>query len=310
MTSLLAVSDHLPSGRVPIEALAGEYGLTPMELRIFRRYHGLGEVARDPGGSLLDLLRGAAAGLAALRGREHRVRYVLHARSFPTVVPFPHDPVRELCAELGLDEGVPVFSVGHHACASGLLAIDAAGRLLAADGDPDALALVLAGEKAFTPEAGMVPGSSFFGEGAGACLVSPVGGRDRVLAYAADLRGEFDTDAEEQALEFQRIYGEALAATVLAAVERAGLALEAVTAVLPHNVNRAAWHQVCRLLGYPRERVVLDNVPAVGHVFCADHFVNHRTARQRGLLRRGEPYVLAAAGAGRGATFAAMVLQH
>ncbi|GAA2109088.1 3-oxoacyl-[acyl-carrier-protein] synthase III C-terminal domain-containing protein [Kitasatospora saccharophila] len=312
MTSLFAVSDHLPAGRVPIEALAGELGLTPMQVRIFRRYHGLGEVSRDEGGSLLDLLRGAVAGLAPLRGREHLVRYVLHARSFPTVAPYPYDPVRELCAELGLDPGVPVFSVGHHACASGLLSIDAAGRLLAADGDPDALALVLAGEKAFTPEAAAVPGSSFFGEGAGACLVSASGGRDRVLSYAVDLRGEFDTvtDSAELESEFQRIYGEALAAVVRAAVEEAGLTLERVTAVLPHNVNRVAWHQVCRVLGYPRERVVLDHVPTVGHVFCADHFVNHRTARQRGLLRRGEPYVMAAAGAGRGATFAAMVLQH
>ncbi|RKE23363.1 3-oxoacyl-[acyl-carrier-protein] synthase III C-terminal domain-containing protein [Streptomyces sp. TLI_171] len=309
MTALLAVADHLPAGRVPIEELADGFGLTAMQVKIFRRYHGLGEVSRDPGGTLLDLLRGAVAALPALRGREQRIRYVLHARSIPTVAPYPHHPVRELCAELGLDRAA-VLAVGHHACASGLLAIDAAGRLLAADGDPDGLALVLAGEKAFTPEAGMVPDTSFFGEGAGACLVAPGGDRDRVLSYAVDLRGEFDTDAVEQASEFQRIYSEALAGAVLAAVERAGLAMDAIGAILPHNVNRVAWHQVCRTLGYPRERVVLDNVAGVGHVFCADHFVNHRTARERGLLRPGEPYVMAAAGAGRGATFAAMVLRH
>ncbi|QKW22940.1 3-oxoacyl-ACP synthase [Kitasatospora sp. NA04385] len=309
MTALLAVADHLPSGRVPVEDLAEEFGLSPMQAKIFRRYHKLGEVARDPGGSLLDLLRGATAGLHALRGREHRVRYVLHARTLPTVVPYPHNPVRELCRELGLDRAI-VFAVGHHACASGLLAIDAAGRLLAADGDPDGLALVLAGEKAFTPEAGMVPDTSFFGEGASACLVAPTGDRDRVLSYAADLRGEFDGDAPELALEFQRIYADALAGAVLAAVGRAGLAMAEIGAILPHNVNKVAWHQVCRTLDYPRERVVLDNVASAGHVFCADNLVNHRTARERGLLRPGEPYVMAAAGAGRGATFSAMVLQH
>ncbi|MFE9423121.1 3-oxoacyl-[acyl-carrier-protein] synthase III C-terminal domain-containing protein [Kitasatospora sp. NPDC006697] len=309
MTALLAVADHLPPGRVPIEALAGEFGLTPMQVKVFRRYHGFGEVSRDPGGTLLDLLRGAVAALPALRGREQRVRYVLHARSIPTVAPYPHHPVRELCAELGLGRA-EVLAVGHHACASGLLAIDAAGRLLAADGDPDGLALVLAGEKAFTPEAALVPGSSFFGEGAAACLVAPGGERDRVLSYAVDLRGEFDTGGPEQVQEFQRIYADALAGAVLAAVDRAGLALDAVRAILPHNVNRAAWHQVCRTLGYPRERMVLDTVASVGHVFCADHFVNHRTARERGLLRPGEPYVMAAAGAGPGAAFAAMALRH
>ncbi|MFC1433740.1 3-oxoacyl-[acyl-carrier-protein] synthase III C-terminal domain-containing protein [Streptacidiphilus sp. N1-3] len=309
MTALLAVAGYLPQDRVPIEDLAEQFELSSMQMKIFRRYHKLGQVGRDPQGNLLDLLRGAVAGLDALRGQEHRVRYVLHARTFPTVVPYPHNPVHELCQELGLDRAT-VFAVGHHACASGLLAIDAAGRLLDADGDPDGLALVLAGEKAFTPEARMVPDTSFFGEGASACLVAPAGERDRLLSYAADLRGEFDTDEEEAALEFQRIYAEALAEAIQAAVAGAGLTMDAVSLILPHNVNHVAWHQVCRTLDYPRERVVLDNVATAGHVFCADTFVNYRTAQERGLLRPGEPYVMAAAGAGRGATFSAMALRH
>ena len=309
MTALLQVSAFLPPDRLPIEDLADRFGLTPMQIKIFRRYHKLGEVARDPDGSLLDLLRGAVAGLAELPGQEHRVRYVLHARTFPTVVPYPLDPVRELCRELGLDHAT-VFSVGHHACASGLLAVETAGRLLDADADPDGLALVLAGEKAFTGEAQLVPDTSFFGEGASACLVAPTGERDRLLSYATDLRGAFDTDEEEAALEYQRIYADAVAEAIEAAVERAGLAMDAIGVILPHNVNRVAWHHVCRRLDYPRERVVLENVPVLGHLFCADTFVNYHTAHRRGLLRPGEPYVMAAAGAGRGATFSAMVFAH
>jgi 3-oxoacyl-[acyl-carrier-protein] synthase III len=309
VTALLAVSGFVPPGRMPIEDLAEEFGLTGMQLKIFRRYHKLGEVARDPHGSLLDLLRGAVSGLDALRGQEHRVRYVLHARTFPTVVPYPHHPVHELCQEIGLGHAT-VLAVGHHACASGLLAVDTAGRLLDADADPDGLALVLAGEKAFTGEARMVPDTSFFGEGASACLVAPSGERDRLLSYATDLRGEFDSDAEEVALEFQRVYADTLAGAIQAAVERAGLTMDAIGLILPHNVNHVAWHQVCRTLDYPRDRVVLDNVATVGHLFCADTFVNYRTAQERGLLRPGEPYVMAAAGAGLGAAFSAMAFQH
>lgn len=309
MTALMAVSGFVPPGRMPIEDLADRFGLTAMQMKIFRRYHKLGEVARDPHGSLLDLLRGAVGGLEALRGQEHRVRYVLHARTFPTVVPYPHNPVHELCQEVGLGHAT-VLAVGHHACASGLLAIDTAGRLLDADADPDGLALVLAGEKAFTGEAQMVRDTSFFGEGASACLVARSGERDRLLSYATDLRGEFDTDVEEVALEFQRVYADTLAAAIQAAVERAGLRMDAIGLIVPHNVNHVAWHQVCRTLDYPRDRVVLDNVATVGHLFCADTFVNYRTAQERGLLRPGEPYVMAAAGAGLGAAFSAMAFQH
>jgi 3-oxoacyl-[acyl-carrier-protein] synthase-3 len=309
VTALVGVAAWVPPGRVAIEEPAGRLGLSGMQVKIFRRYHRLGEVARDTDGELRDLLRAALERLDALRGREHLVRYVLHARTFPTVVPYPHDPVRQVCEEFGLGHAA-VFAVGHHACASGLLALDAAGRLLAADGDPEGLALVLTGEKAFTAEARLVPDTSFFGEGAAACLVAAQGERDRLLAYATELRGDFDTDDPETALEFQRVYADELASAITAAVARAGLAMEDVGVILPHNVNRVAWHQVCRTLGYPRERVVLDNVATTGHVFCADSFVNYRTAQDRGLLRQGEPYVMAAAGAGRGATFSAMAFVH
>jgi 3-oxoacyl-[acyl-carrier-protein] synthase-3 len=309
VTSLAAVAAYVPEGRVPIEEPAGRLGLTGMQVKVFRRFHRLGEVARDPDGGLADLLRGALDRLGALRGLERRVRYVLHARTFPTVTPYGHDPVAQVCREYGLGHAV-VVSVGHHACASGLLALDAAGRLLAADGDPEGLALVLTGEKAFTGEAQLVPDTSFFGEGAAACLVAASGERDRLLCYATELRGEFDSEDPELALEFQRIYAGTLAAAITAAVERAGLTVREVGVILPHNVNHRAWKQVCGILGYPRERVVLDHVTGTGHVFCADSFLTYRTAYERGLLRRGEPYVVAAAGAGLGAAFSAMVLVH
>jgi len=311
MTVLAGVGVYVPEERVPIEELAERIGLTPMQVKIFRRYHGLGEVARAPKEGLIDLLRAAVADLEDFDQVKHRIRYVLHARSFSVVVPYPENPVRELCDELGL-EHASAFAVGHHACSSGLLAVEVAGRLLAADSDddPQALALILAGEKAFTPQSQMVPDTSFFGEGAAACLVQAAGERDRLLAYAVDLRGEFDDDSPETAAEYQNIYADALADAIKAAVDRSGTPMDEIALMLPHNVNLVAWRRVCRRLGVPTAKVVLDNVPTLGHVFCADAFINYRTARQRGLLRPGERYVMAAAGAGFGAAFAALVVEH
>jgi len=235
----------------------------------------------------------------------------VHARSFPVVVPYPIDPVGELCREFGLRHA-NVLAIGQHACASGLLAIDAAGRLLAADddADPDALALVLTGEKAFTGDARMVPETTFFGEGAAACLVAASGTRDRLLSYAVDLRGEFDEESPEVAMAFQQVYSDALAEAITVAVDRAGLRTAEISLILPHNVNAVAWQRVGRRLGFPLDRVVLDNVATHGHMFCADTFVNYRTAMRRELLRPGDRYVMAAAGAGLGATFSAMVFEH
>ncbi|MFD0746840.1 3-oxoacyl-[acyl-carrier-protein] synthase III C-terminal domain-containing protein [Phytohabitans flavus] len=220
----------------------------------------------------------------------------------------PAQPLDTMCRLLGLDRAV-AFTVTHHACATGLLAIDLAGRLLA-ESPPDSLALVVAGEKAFTYDARVVPETSVFGEGASACLVGRDGPRDRLLAYAANQRGDFDDEVTTDIGRFQEEYQASLMAAIHTAVERAELALGDIDLVLPHNVNIVAWQRLCRRIGYPVDRVLLDNVPLTAHVFCADAFVNYQTARTRGLLRPGDRYLVAAAGAGRGATFSAMVFEH
>src|SRR5512139_675596 len=213
MTALEAVSVYLPSERTPVESLAGPLSLTDMQVKLFRRFHGLRHVGRDPEASLYDLLMKAAEGLDELRGQEHRVRYVVYARAMPVVAPYPVNPLHEVCHALGLDHAL-AFTVTHQSCASGLQAIDIAGRLLAADaadGRPPPLALILSGEKAFTREAQMFADTTIFGEGASACLVSAFGPRDRLLAYASNVRGEFDSDTGENNERLQREYRPSLA---------------------------------------------------------------------------------------------------
>jgi len=314
VTTLEAVATFLPDERVPIEALADQLELSPIKVEVFRRHLRFGEIRLDRTGTVLDLLLGAVANLDALRGREHRVRYVFHARSYPVGTPYPCNPLHDLCRMFGLQHAVACTVTGQ-ACASGLLAIDLAGRLLAAEPDADEpdeepLALVLAGEKAFTREAQISPDASIFGEGAAACLVGRSGPRDRMLSYAASLHGEFDSEDPEVAARFQRDYPMLLAEAIRAAVAKAGLGMDEISLILPHNVNRIAWQRVCRQLGFPIARVVLDNLPTTGHVFCADTFFNYLTARGRDLLHPGDRYVVSAAGAARGATLSAMVFEH
>src|SRR2546430_11287193 len=309
VTALDAVSVYTPAFRTPIENLAGPLGLTDLQVRLFRRFHGLSEVRLDPDRSLPELLRTAARGITALHGQEHRVRYVIYGRAMPVVVPYPRNPLHDVCRELGLAHAL-TFTVTQQSCASGLLAIELAGRLLAGDPDGEALALVLAGEKAFTRDAQLLPGTSIFGEGASACLVSATGKRDRLLAYACHQRGEFDAEIGESAERFQREYRPSLAEVIRRAVREAGLTLDDIRLVLPHNVNIVTWQRLCLLLDFPVERVLLSNVPINGHLFCADAFANYQTARERGLLREGDRYLVAAAGAGARATLSPTVVGH
>jgi len=261
------------------------------------------------GRTLADLLYAAASRLPDLDRVADRIRYVVHGRSMPVVTPYPVSPLREVCARLGLSRAVS-FAVTLQACASGLLAVEVAGRLLEGTGDPNALALVLTGEKAFTHGARIIPRTTIMGEASAACLVGPGGDRDRLLAYAVDLNAGYqDPDSNpDWVAKAQGAYYELVAAILSAAVKQAGLTLADIALVLPHNVNTISWERVCQLLELPVDKVVLDNVPKTAHCFCADAFLNYQTALDTGRLRPGDNYVMVAVGTGM--TFAAMVFRH
>jgi 3-oxoacyl-[acyl-carrier-protein] synthase-3 len=86
------------------------------------------------------------------------------------------------------------------------------------------------------------------------------------------------------------------------------LTLDDISLIFPHNVNRITWVHLCKHLGIPVDRVFLENIPNIGHNFCADTFLNYRTARDLGRLRDGDRYIMAVVGLG--GTFSAMVFEH
>ncbi|HEV7650887.1 MAG TPA: 3-oxoacyl-[acyl-carrier-protein] synthase III C-terminal domain-containing protein [Actinophytocola sp.] len=311
MTALQEVAGHLPERRVPLEELLAGWRMPAATLDALRRSYGYSEVRRQkPGETLLDLLVPAARGLSTLPGNESRVRYVLYARTVPVSLPHPLTPLPELCRLLELPEAT-AFAVGHHGCASGLLAVDIAGRLLTVDGDPDALALVVAGEQVFTLDQTLRPEAQIFGEASAACLVSADGPRDRVLSYVALQRGDLDhwapdrTDfAERFAKEYTTLMGEVIGT----AAKRAGLRVDELALILPHNINVRSWRKVCQRLDLPPTIVLLDNVGLIGHTFAADSFLNYRTAVDNELLAEGDRYLIVSAG--YGAIFSAMVLER
>ncbi|WP_395105043.1 3-oxoacyl-[acyl-carrier-protein] synthase III C-terminal domain-containing protein [Actinomadura sp. SCN-SB] len=310
MTRLAEVAAFLPEKEVPIEVVCGPGGPSEADVRLLRRYYGLNSVRWAPELDLAGLLVSAGERLTTLPEKRDRIRYVIAARTLQVVAPDPGTVLRRVLRELDL-EHAQAFALTQHACASGLLAVELAGRLLASDGDPEALALVLTGEKAFTTSAQFIPGTAVMGEGAAAVLVGgDAGPGDAVLSYATRTRGEFReglTISPEQAARFGKIYTETVAEVMQAAVDAAGISMADVDLILPHNVNRISWVRLSRHLGYPVDRVYLDNVPVTGHCFCADAFINHCSAEAAGRLKARDIYLMVAVGLG--ATFSAMVLE-
>ncbi|MEV6105002.1 3-oxoacyl-[acyl-carrier-protein] synthase III C-terminal domain-containing protein [Streptomyces sp. NPDC051940] len=309
MTALIEVAAHLAPEAVPIADMAPRLRLSDRDLALFHRYFGLKEVRLAPDADLRDQIVSAARELAGLKGNEDRVSYVVSARTIPLCARASENPVHAAVDELGLSHA-QVFTVTQQACASGLAAVDLAGRLLAEDGDPDALALVLTGEKALWHRSQMLPGTTVMGESSAACLVSARGSGDVLRSYVTRTYGEYynvDLPAPHGE-EFERQYPHMLTSVIREAVDAAGIELEDLAWILPHNVNRISWARAAKLLGYPRSRIYLDNVPLLGHSFCADPFVNFAGLRDSAQLRTGDFYLTAVVGLG--ATFAAAVFRH
>lgn len=320
MTSLESVSTYVPGHRVQVGDFLRAHGLDETRVKVHERYFGYSEIRLEPGVPWVDQALAAVAGLPDPAGLRDRVRYVVQARTMPVASPYPTAPVQRVVRALGLTRAT-AFCVTQQACASALLAVDLAGRLLAADGVPGAAALVLAGEKAFSTQEQVIADTGVMGEGVAAVLVGLDGERDRVLGYASRSQGEHNTGglsmAETGVLMRDR-YPDELAAVVVAALDQAGLGPADVDLVLPHNANRMSWQRFAKRLGLTDlDRIVLDTLPEVGHCFGADSFLNYRTVRERGGLRPGDRYVMTAVGvgatfatAGLGTTFSAMVFQH
>ncbi|MFJ6215754.1 3-oxoacyl-[acyl-carrier-protein] synthase III C-terminal domain-containing protein [Streptomyces sp. NPDC092296] len=306
--ALLAISSHLPE-TIPVSGLQDRLALSDQQVRRFTRLYGLDRICQSAA-SEVDLLVAAAGKLDELAGREEDVRYIVRAKGLRTTAPYPRNPVQEFRQVMGLSRA-RTFAVEDHGCATGLLALDVAATLLAQDGDPDALALVLLGDKTLTPFSQWVADVSIMGEGVAVALVAAGGTRDRILGYASRIHGRPDGQIDmtpDLAKQARKIYQDALAEVVQAACEQAGITVDDLDLVLPHNVNRVSWTVAGDRLGLPQEKLFLDNIAATGHCFCADPFINHRSARELGRLQPGDRYLMTSAGLGQ--AFAAMVLQH
>jgi 3-oxoacyl-[acyl-carrier-protein] synthase-3 len=300
MTALREIAVQVPPA-VSLASLAGHLGLSPLDVRVFQRLHGLDQVVMATGLTYEEQMLRTAGNLAGLTADADRIRYVIAARSD---LPISHTrafPIHDIAAKLGLREDVTCLVIAEHACASGLLSVDLAGRLLRRDGEAGALALVLTGEKAGAPSVQHIPNITIMAEGSAAILVAADGERDQVLSYVARTgHGGVATYQDEYPYVFAEVMTEA--------VRQAGLAWDDIAVVLPHNVNRVSWVRLARVLDLPLERVYLDNVAAQAHSFSADAFINYVDARAAGQLRPGDPYLMTASGIMTVA--AAMVLRH
>jgi 3-oxoacyl-[acyl-carrier-protein] synthase-3 len=304
--TLEVVESYFPERVVTVEERAAQLELTPAQTHMFRRIQGLDRMHYDPQLSLLDVIVPAAQKVLAQTDDPSRVRFLLYGQTFQGLAGSPTDVAQELKEVLGLDRAL-AFTVTQQNCAVPLSAIDMAGALLNADDDPDALALIVTGDKPRQRSAQLVMNTCMVADGGASGLLARAGRGPVLSRLATAAKGEY-SDGMAMTPDQRRDSAEKRPQILLAVMEeaaaRAGCRLPDLQIIVPTNPNATYWPETIKDPGL-LDKFFVDNVARYSHCLGADAFINYVTLREQNRLRPGRPAMFV--GVGIGMTFSAMV---
>ena len=144
-------------------------------------------------------------------------------------------------------------------------------------------------------------------DGACAALVRRDAERNRIVECTQVTKGAL-WDSDEIENEIIAAYFPTAASLIERTLDNAGLDIDDIALVIPHNVSLRSWEILGRLIKCPADRIYTDNIARVGHTIASDNLLNLRHATEAGLVEKGEYMLLFTFG--YGSNWAAMVVQH
>lgn len=304
-----AASYFVPKTRLKIENSLKRFSLTKSQARVFSTFYGLQEIPYAEGMSVVELItQSIAILLQQTKVDKHDIKYIVHSHTAKVITRFGRSVIREVQQKLGLESAI-AFGTSLNNCASTLNAFDMVSVLLQSH-DEQAKAIVVIGERAFTPTVQVIPNTSITGDASAAVLVGLHGKNHRLLHQEMKTSGEFYRGVwltPEEGKLFEKRYVSLLSETIVIAIKNAGLTLDDIRLILPHNVNLISWENTAKAMHFPLNKIYLNNVKKYAHCFGADIFINFVDALNEKKLKPGDYYVMATVGLG--ATFAAAVFQ-
>jgi 3-oxoacyl-[acyl-carrier-protein] synthase-3 len=213
-------------------------------------------------------------------------------------------PVAGLQYELGLRNAATV-GISQVGCMGLMCAVRCAWDFLLAN--PDARRVLCVSADVLPPEAPREIIYNVISDGACAVLVEKDSVLNRIVTQRQITKGYYWNSVERKN-EIVASYFPTARHIVNETLATAGIRLDDLAWVIPHNVSLRSWEILLGLLGLPREKLFADNIPAKGHVIAADNFINLKDAGDTGKLHRGDKLLLF--NFGFGANWGCLVLEH
>lgn len=309
LAGLSAISCVLPGERVPLEALAGA-GLLDTSVDVLREFGFEGAHVSDvPADDLA--VRAVQALLSETALDPESIDAVYYAGALPSshrvatagpLEDFSY-PAARVQYECGLINATTA-GIAQAGCTGLMAAIDFAAGYLATT--PSATRVICVSADVLPAGAKREIIVNVISDGACAVLVERAAARNRILASRRISKGYY-WDATARTNEIIAAYFPTARTIVRDTVAAAGLTLDDIALVVPHNVSRRSWSLLLPLVGMRADRLFADNIARKGHVIAADNFINLKDAAESGRLREGERALLF--NFGFGAAWAAMVIE-
>jgi 3-oxoacyl-[acyl-carrier-protein] synthase-3 len=213
-------------------------------------------------------------------------------------------PASVLQTELDLTNAA-VVGINQVGCASIFAALRMARAMLLAEDDLQNVLCVSADR--FPPGRPRDLAYNLVSDGACAALVRRGAERNRIVECAQITKGSL-WDSEEIENEIIAAYFPTAATLVEKTLAKAGLQMDDISLIIPHNVSLRSWEILGRLIKCPPDRIYTDNISRVGHTIASDNLLNLRRATESGLVGKGDYLMLFTFG--YGSNWACMIVQH
>lgn len=281
-----------------LDEAARTLGLTRIEARMFERFYGLRQFPHDKSQDLTGLIAPALQSLV----RRHaaivdQIRLCVHCHTIPSVTPFGSPILPALVRQI-VGEHVEYAGYTMSHCATGLVALEQVATWL----DDDDYALVIIAEKAFHPKVQLIADTTIMGEAACVLLVSGRPGPVRLIGTTTTRDGRFSINSghftDTCPVPFSQIYTDFVCRHITGSLANAGLGLDDIAYIAPHNVNLASWKEIERTLSLPVGKIVMENISVYGHCFGADPFINLQHLIETRQIKPGDKALLISVGLG------------
>ncbi|WP_050570756.1 3-oxoacyl-[acyl-carrier-protein] synthase III C-terminal domain-containing protein [Dickeya zeae] len=300
-----AIEIAFPPDIQSLDDVAQEVGLSRLDIRMFDRFYGLRRFHGGPG-TLDDLLTPVVDQIQHNQPQAFAaISHVVHCHTVPCVRVFDTASLTpSWLKRFPRQTEFASLTMGH--CATPLTAAEWLLRQLS----PGAFGLMLIGEKAFHPRVKLIKDTTLMGEAACAVLLTRNGNGPAILSRYTGQDGRFSIQQgadEHETSDFGQHYVDFTRQHLQAALDKAGITMDRVDWIAPHNVNLASWHRLAQLMHFPREKIFLENVPRYGHCFGADPFINLHQLQQQQRLHKGDAVLLVSVGLG--ATYSSLLIE-